>query len=45
MHVIETDYSKFALVLSLRQSSSQTIIRVSLLGETLLPLGPVQNPA
>ncbi|XP_021506750.1 epididymal-specific lipocalin-12 [Meriones unguiculatus] len=32
MHVIETDYSKFALVLSLRQTSSQTITRVSLLG-------------
>ncbi|CAO2598534.1 Epididymal-specific lipocalin-12 [Lemmus lemmus] len=32
MQVIETDYTNFALVLSLRQTSSQAIIRVSLLG-------------
>lgn len=33
IHVIETDYTNFALVLSLRQTSSLTIIRVNLLGE------------
>ncbi|XP_051039966.1 epididymal-specific lipocalin-12 [Phodopus roborovskii] len=32
MQVIETDYIKFSLMLSLRQTSSQTITRVSLLG-------------
>nr|XP_048282154.1 epididymal-specific lipocalin-12 isoform X2 [Myodes glareolus] len=32
IQVIETDYTKFALVLSLRQTSILTIIRVSLLG-------------
>ncbi|XP_021050682.1 epididymal-specific lipocalin-12 [Mus pahari] len=32
VQVIETDYNKFALVLSLRQTSSQNITRVSLLG-------------
>ncbi|XP_029423589.1 epididymal-specific lipocalin-12 isoform X2 [Nannospalax galili] len=32
VQVIETDYTKFALMLSSRQTSSQTIIRVSLLG-------------
>lgn len=37
IQVIETDYIKFALVLSLRQTSSQNITRVSLLGEPLLP--------
>lgn len=36
IQVIETDYTKFALVLSLRQTSTLTIIRVSLLGEPLL---------
>ena len=36
IQVIETDYTKFALVLSLRQTSILTIIRVSLLGEPLL---------
>ncbi|XP_051022263.1 epididymal-specific lipocalin-12 [Acomys russatus] len=34
MQVIETDYTKFALVLSLRQTSSQTVTRVSLLGRS-----------
>ncbi|XP_037060313.1 epididymal-specific lipocalin-12 [Peromyscus leucopus] len=34
VQVIETDYTKFALVLSLRTTSSQTITRVSLLGRT-----------
>lgn len=37
IQVIETDYVNFALVLSLRQTSSQNITRVSLLGEPLLP--------
>lgn len=37
IQVIETDYDKFALVLSLRQASNQSITRVSLLGEPLLP--------
>lgn len=37
IQVIETDYVKFALVLSLRQASNQNITRVSLLGEPLLP--------
>lgn len=37
IQVIETDYITFALVLSLRQTSSQNITRVSLLGESLLP--------
>ncbi|EDL93574.1 rCG45402 [Rattus norvegicus] len=32
IQVIETDYVKFALVLSLRQASNQNITRVSLLG-------------
>ncbi|KAK7799706.1 hypothetical protein U0070_010713, partial [Myodes glareolus] len=32
IQVVETDYTKFALVLSLRQTSILTIIRVSLLG-------------
>lgn len=36
IQVIETDYTNFALVLSLRQTSSLTIIRVNLLGEPLL---------
>lgn len=37
IQVIETDYVNFALVLSLRQTSNQSITRVSLLGEPLLP--------
>lgn len=36
VQVIETDYTNFALVLSLRQTSSLTIIRVNLLGEPRL---------
>ncbi|XP_036039091.1 epididymal-specific lipocalin-12 [Onychomys torridus] len=32
VQVIETDYTKFALLLSLRTTSSQTVTRVSLLG-------------
>lgn len=37
IQVVDTDYVNFALVLSLRQTSSQSITRVSLLGEPLLP--------
>ncbi|XP_069871220.1 uncharacterized protein [Dipodomys merriami] len=32
MRVIDTDYTKFALMLSLRRTGSRTVIRVSLLG-------------
>ncbi|KAH0506889.1 Epididymal-specific lipocalin-12 [Microtus ochrogaster] len=44
VQVIETDYTNFALVLSLRQTSSLTIIRVNLLGRKWkLPHKPIDR--
>jgi hypothetical protein len=38
---MDTDYTRFALMLSLRQVSRQTVIRVSLLGEPRVLCDPL----